>query len=130
MRAGSSAAVGPESLTDARMPARTSLTELAARFNRSRRPFGLISAGVNGHEIAQDRPGRAHVLGQRPGPEPLQLLGGEIAVPDVEAQAEPQGRAVELGIKLSNVEVGSHASSRSEERRVGKECRSRWSPYH
>ena len=22
------------------------------------------------------------------------------------------------------------ASSRSEERRVGKECRSRWSPYH
>ena len=23
-----------------------------------------------------------------------------------------------------------HDSSRSEERRVGKECRSRWSPYH
>src|SRR3989475_10072437 len=23
-----------------------------------------------------------------------------------------------------------HATSRSEERRVGKECRSRWSPYH
>src|SRR2546423_3162822 len=23
-----------------------------------------------------------------------------------------------------------HASQRSEERRVGKECRSRWSPYH
>ena len=32
-------------------------------------------------------------------------------------------------------EVGAHARhynahSRSEERRVGKECRSRWSPYH
>src|SRR3712207_6414789 len=26
--------------------------------------------------------------------------------------------------------MGSHRSSRSEERRVGKECRSRWSPYH
>ena len=26
--------------------------------------------------------------------------------------------------------AGLHASSRSEERRVGKECRSRWSPYH
>src|SRR5256885_4232237 len=25
---------------------------------------------------------------------------------------------------------GSRSSSRSEERRVGKECRSRWSPYH
>src|SRR2546429_1188480 len=24
----------------------------------------------------------------------------------------------------------SHAALRSEERRVGKECRSRWSPYH
>ena len=24
----------------------------------------------------------------------------------------------------------SHSDSRSEERRVGKECRSRWSPYH
>ena len=25
---------------------------------------------------------------------------------------------------------GCSSSSRSEERRVGKECRSRWSPYH
>ena len=24
----------------------------------------------------------------------------------------------------------SHTEARSEERRVGKECRSRWSPYH
>ena len=28
------------------------------------------------------------------------------------------------------VEFGEEAVSRSEERRVGKECRSRWSPYH
>ena len=26
--------------------------------------------------------------------------------------------------------IGAHANGRSEERRVGKECRSRWSPYH
>ena len=26
--------------------------------------------------------------------------------------------------------IASHGSNRSEERRVGKECRSRWSPYH
>ena len=25
---------------------------------------------------------------------------------------------------------GTHDARRSEERRVGKECRSRWSPYH
>ena len=26
--------------------------------------------------------------------------------------------------------AGTESKSRSEERRVGKECRSRWSPYH
>ena len=26
--------------------------------------------------------------------------------------------------------AANHLSNRSEERRVGKECRSRWSPYH
>src|ERR1039457_1379878 len=45
----------------------------------------------------------------------------------------------ELELILASVEVGSptrediHAligDARSEERRVGKECRSRWSPYH
>ena len=33
-------------------------------------------------------------------------------------------RALELGINLIDT------ADRSEERRVGKECRSRWSPYH
>ena len=28
------------------------------------------------------------------------------------------------------VEKHNHPEARSEERRVGKECRSRWSPYH
>ena len=45
----------------------------------------------------------------------------------------------DLGIKLENVKIGDLGSckkvkidkeNRSEERRVGKECRSRWSPYH
>ena len=35
-----------------------------------------------------------------------------------------------LGLYLSRVYFGAGAYSRSEERRVGKECRSRWSPYH
>ena len=36
-----------------------------------------------------------------------------------------------LGFKDGSVrEVPLKAGSRSEERRVGKECRSRWSPYH
>ena len=33
-----------------------------------------------------------------------------------------------LGMKLANQLVAG--LTRSEERRVGKECRSRWSPYH
>ena len=40
-----------------------------------------------------------------------------------------QGR----GSKTGDPHFGSHAwpsMCRSEERRVGKECRSRWSPYH
>ena len=36
--------------------------------------------------------------------------------------------ASECGVK--RVELNSALSLRSEERRVGKECRSRWSPYH
>src|SRR3712207_9210790 len=31
---------------------------------------------------------------------------------------------------ITNDNVGIQIDSRSEERRVGKECRSRWSPYH
>ena len=33
------------------------------------------------------------------------------------------------GVDLANVEYVL-INNRSEERRVGKECRSRWSPYH
>ena len=32
--------------------------------------------------------------------------------------------------KLRSYGVKRHDRNRSEERRVGKECRSRWSPYH
>src|SRR6266478_6858269 len=31
---------------------------------------------------------------------------------------------------LGGIETGRSEATRSEERRVGKECRSRWSPYH
>ena len=31
---------------------------------------------------------------------------------------------------LKTLERAVYSGSRSEERRVGKECRSRWSPYH
>src|SRR5258708_29889269 len=34
------------------------------------------------------------------------------------------------GFKVQRVEFPAASPPRSEERRVGKECRSRWSPYH
>ena len=38
--------------------------------------------------------------------------------------------AVEILLKSYFSKVVTLSSPRSEERRVGKECRSRWSPYH
>ena len=41
--------------------------------------------------------------------------------------------AADYGVKTVEVRIkgpGPGRESRSEERRVGKECRSRWSPYH
>ncbi len=37
---------------------------------------------------------------------------------------------VEFALYDQNPESGEAEPIRSEERRVGKECRSRWSPYH
>src|SRR5260370_36433349 len=48
----------------------------------------------------------------------------EIALPAVVTSAETEIGSIEQG------EPMPHETTRSEERRVGKECRSRWSPYH
>ena len=37
--------------------------------------------------------------------------------------------SLEVG-KIVGIDKVAHLCMRSEERRVGKECRSRWSPYH
>ena len=38
--------------------------------------------------------------------------------------------AIFVGVRLGGIGIGYAGGARSEERRVGKECRSRWSPYH
>src|SRR2546430_713926 len=59
--------------------------------------------------------------------------GGELAGEDRDiARIDPAAR---LALTLLTDARGRHAltaqfRARSEERRVGKECRSRWSPYH
>src|SRR2546429_7384042 len=49
------------------------------------------------------------------------------AVRTRESRAAIGSKAVTRRTKVGR---GEETSSRSEERRVGKECRSRWSPYH
>ena len=43
---------------------------------------------------------------------------------------EVQKELAEVNAAISAVVTGAQSLLRSEERRVGKECRSRWSPYH
>ena len=61
------------------------------------------------------------------------ILGGGaagMAAALAAAQAAPAG-AVRVTVLDRNPRCGKKLlATRSEERRVGKECRSRWSPYH
>ena len=66
-------------------------------------------------------------------------LGGEVAGKIVQARSQihpayffGKGKLDEIKLTLKNEAVDALLvdNQRSEERRVGKECRSRWSPYH
>src|SRR2546430_12351670 len=50
----------------------------------------------------------------------------------IHASSGTTGKPIVVGYTKADIDVWSDvmARSRSEERRVGKECRSRWSPYH
>ena len=52
-----------------------------------------------------------------------------VGLPDLKAREEILGVHVRNKKLAADVSLAA-ISSRSEERRVGKECRSRWSPYH
>ena len=62
-------------------------------------------------------------------------IGGGFVAPNVLLGLERGLRQIAVGIEVfaadADVEqVLFDVTTRSEERRVGKECRSRWSPYH
>ena len=66
----------------------------------------------------------------------LKSIGDEVKIPTVIAK-DSGIRTNHISKVLSELKskeivecINEEASSRSEERRVGKECRSRWSPYH
>src|SRR5229473_3997204 len=52
------------------------------------------------------------------------------ALPHVEIVQGDLARPETLAAALQDIDRAMLISSRSEGRRVGKECRSRWSPYH
>src|SRR5256885_15170069 len=93
-------------------------------------PYTTLFRSVNRADVSHRKGayGRAH-FGES------DLMGLEIAGTVVEVGAQVQGFAV--GDRVMGI-VGGGAYAelsridhrRSEERRVGKECRSRWSPYH
>src|SRR3989454_6995413 len=70
------------------------------------------------HAGAAEHAERAHVAAVAPAPD------ADAVGVDVRLRRKPAGRRDLIG-RLVATEV-----ERSEERRVGKECRSRWSPYH
>ena len=57
------------------------------------------------------------------------LIRDKIMITRIPANIEPAYKTF-LTCLEENAEVGIDVLERSEERRVGKECRSRWSPYH
>ena len=76
----------------------------------------------------------------------IALLPGDGIGPEIVAEAVKVLKALALPLEMQEAAVGGAAyaacghplpeatlrlaTTRSEERRVGKECRSRWSPYH
>src|ERR1039457_1561328 len=64
----------------------------------------------------------------------LELLPSETDLPCLLGQSHFRGPAEHnrVGLELHRgvQDATPHVVGRSEERRVGKECRSRWSPYH
>ena len=62
------------------------------------------------------------------------IIQGEVDVSEYRVACKLPGRITDIKVKEGDYvhkgQVLAVLSIRSEERRVGKECRSRWSPYH
>src|SRR2546425_7372287 len=81
---------------------------------------------------------RKHVLSFEPSPRNLRFLYRNLMENGLQkTEVFPVGVAKQCGLNriygfggISSFVAGWAQADRSEERRVGKECRSRWSPYH
>src|SRR5574337_2045256 len=81
----------------------------------------LTVLGCSGSVVGPDSPASGYLL-QAPDAPPLAIDFGGGVLGTLQRHVDPSS----VQVLLSHL----HADHRSEERRVGKECRSRWSPYH
>ena len=98
--------------------------------------IGVIAAAATPPEILDqeilkakgltDRPFGLNIMLMSPTASDALELAARHRLPIVTTGAGSPGKVLERLKPLGTIVV----SSRSEERRVGKECRSRWSPYH
>src|SRR2546426_12385861 len=127
-----------------RRPPRSTLFPYTTLF-RSVPPDATESVDPHAHchrspsrEIRNDRAAERHGehgVGTRPLQRPCGLgqggAGGENVIDQNQGSFERGTRNAERGtLTRPSVPRSAFAVPRSEERRVGKECRSRWSPYH
>ena len=74
--------------------------------------------------VAGIKPGAVHIDMSTIDPRTTRKVGAAIASKGASMIDSPVGKTADAAVS------GTLTLMRSEERRVGKECRSRWSPYH
>src|SRR2546426_10012054 len=85
--------------------------------------------GEQGGDLLEAELGPLELVGlaKRRGSALGQFLELALDVAEVALEGFLDGAAVAVPLRA---QIGARREPRSEERRVGKECRSRWSPYH
>ena len=87
--------------------------------------------GVSAVQTAEGALTEVHSMLQRMNELAVQASNGTNSTSDRQAiQDEISQLNTEIGLLLLRIVILMVELKRSEERRVGKECRSRWSPYH
>src|SRR2546425_1234676 len=97
---------------------------MVSSLNPSRRPrVGMMIASTPAENPTWDFPFAQTEWEQTPGAVQAHLLALQTQLQDLQQQHQ------QLQLQVDQLQGRLH-HTRSEERRVGKECRSRWSPYH
>ena len=91
-----------------------------------------MSPGIGPEEAGTPGVGPDHAEQDAQGGGLTRAVGAEEArdLPGGDAHVQPIQGAGGAGATAKGLGQALNVDDRSEERRVGKECRSRWSPYH